>query len=262
MRKIIYFILIIVFISGCAVTSEKYRYKVRFDNFYFLLNDSEKQLFASNKFQELGDSLKARLSNDKSLKEKWHSMQVAEAIYSFSPYETAKFFREIILRELNRENFYYFMNLLDSSSQIAFAKDPSNFLQIFEKYYNQNTRFRHFVENLKTEYRLYGFSHEAILKFFRYISFPEVSRREFYYILKLLKSSQALNDFKAGNISEAVKKLDSYLSIQRVASDEWQRIKVNSSFTKLSSNEILEIYYNVIMKEMDADAVKKTLAKF
>lgn len=260
MKKIVYFILILFL--GCAVTSEEYRYKKRFDNFYSIMDNNEKQLFALNKLQELGDSLRKRLLVDKNLKEKWHSMQVAEAIYSFSPYETAKFFREIILRELNRKNFYYFMNLLDSPSQIEFAKNPINFLSTFEKYYNKNIRFKHFIENLKTEYRLYEFPNEEILKFFRYISFPKVSRREFYYILKLLKESKALDDFKLGNISSASEKLDSYLSIQRLAGEEWQRIKINSSFSKLSSNEILDIYYNVIMKEMDTGALKKTIAKF
>jgi hypothetical protein len=261
MKNILALLVITGLFLGCSVTSEKYRYKWRFDKFYGLLNNEEKSCFASNDLDKLSASLKSRLESDKKLKENWDNVQFYEAIKTFDVLETTHFFRAVILKELNRDNYYIFMNMLDGKAQQEFAKNI-NFTDDYERYYKTNFRFKSFVDSLKIEYRMYGFSNEQVSRFLREVIFPEVSRKELYPLLKLLKDSQVLSEFKAGNISAASKKLSSDVESSPIPALNLQKIMRNSGLTHISVNDLLDIYYQVIMKEMDAYALSQTLSKF
>jgi hypothetical protein len=253
--------LLLLFFCGCSVTSEKYRYQHRFDHYYNLLNHDEKALFNADELDKLGASFDNRISNDAKFSNNMHTIQIYEAITTFDGKQTAVFFHDIILRELNRPVFYQFMDKLDNNAQEAFVK-KSNFAAIFDKYYQSNNDFRNFIENAKKEYRLYQFSNEQVYTFFRNVSFPEVSRRELFQVLKLLKSAKALDDFRAGKIKEASQKLDVSLKSTITAIDIFNDLKKRTSMTKLDTFIFLDVYFNVIMKEMDPYAVKQNLSKF
>ncbi len=261
MKKILALLVVTGLFLGCSVTSEKYRYKWRFDKFYSLLNNEEKGCFASNDLDKLGASLKSRLAGDKKLKENWDNVQYYEAIKTFDALETAHFFRAVILKELNRDNYYIFMNMLDGKAQQEFAKN-SNFSAEFEKYYKTNSRFKSLIDSLKIEYRLYGFSNEQVSRFLRDVIFPDVSRKELFTLLKLLKDSQVLAEFKAGNIPAASKKITADVQSSPTLALNLQKIMRNSGLTHISVNDLLDIYNQVIMKEMDSYALSQTLSKF
>src|SRR5271157_2382562 len=103
MAKIITVLIISGLFLGCSITTEKYRYKLRFDRFYFLLDSQEKVYFASGELDKLAASLNPRLISDKNLYSKWKDIQYYEAISTFDALQTSHFFREIILKELNRD---------------------------------------------------------------------------------------------------------------------------------------------------------------
>jgi hypothetical protein len=248
-------------LTNCSVTSEKFRFQWRFDHFFNLLNDSEKNAFREDNLDALGSSLEQRLSTDKKLKEQMRSVQFYEAITSFDAKQTGHYYREIILKELNRPQYYRFMKLLDAPLQSAFAKND-NFSALANQYYQSNAGFKAFIDNMKTEYRLYGFSNEQVYYFFRNTSFPEVSRRNLYPLLKILKASNALADFKTGNLSSASAKLDEALKTVITTQSDLDGLKTDSGLTKADSASLIDIYYHVILKEMDQGAVEQTLSKF
>jgi hypothetical protein len=257
------FIIICLFtLSNCAVTSEKYRYQQRLDHFYRLLNTEEKKMFGSNELGSLGKSLEKRLSENSNFIKEFKKVQFTEAINTFDGYQTVHFFRETILKELNRPNFYRFMEFLSAEEQISFVRQEPRFIELFTALTKKNTGFLNFMNNLKREYRFTEFSDKQIIDFFRSTSFPEVSRIRLFPLLKLLKSAKALEDFGKGNIEAATKKLDG--SIKQIISLEidFSRIKRDSSISKVSTYEFLDLYYRVILKEMDPYAVYSTIDKF
>lgn len=260
MKKILVFSVVLAILAGCSVTSEKYKYQQRFDHFYNLLNSQEKKDFAEGSTDKVGVSIDKRASEDKKLAAAWLAVQTEEAINTFDGVQSVKFFREIILRELNREPFYRFMNALDASLQSDFA-----FKKDLNKTVEQALNIREIsrlLDSVRMEYRLYGFSNIQIVDFFRNNSFPEISRRELYPVLKMLKDNQALGDFRIGNIASAVQKMEQALTKNVSAKYDFDAIKKRSSLTKTDIKTFLDIYYNVIMKEMDPDAVERTLGKF
>jgi hypothetical protein len=227
-----------------------------------LLDKDEKAYFASDDLYKLSVSLSNRLSGDNNLKEKWRAMQFYEAIATFDPYQTAHFFREIILKELNRDNYYTFMKELDAQAQKEFALN-TNFMFYYDRYYKTDVFFRSLIKSLKTEYRLYDFSDNEICYFLRHTVFPEASQKEMvYYLLKLLSGCGALADFKSGNYAAASLKLKSNMQNNPASALEVERIKKASGLTMLSVDDLLQIYGSVVMREMDGYALSHTLSKF
>jgi hypothetical protein len=262
MAKIIPLLIIAGLFLSCSVTTEKYRYKLRFDKFYFLLNSDEKGYFASDDLDKLGSSVKLRLASDTNFYSKWRDVQFYEAIATFDPVQTGHFFRETILKELNLDNYYIFMNMLESGTQKEFAY-YTNFTVSFNRLCNNNASFKNFIASLKTDYRLYGFSDEQVCSFFRHTLFPEATRKEIvYYLLKELKGCGALPDFKAGNISAASQKLAADMQNNPADARQFETIRKASGLTALSVQELLQVYSDVVMKEMDPYALSHTLAKF
>jgi hypothetical protein len=256
------FAVLLVMVAGCSVTSEKYRYQQRIDRFFNLLTQEEKTSFAAGDIVQAGNSIDKRLASDKKFADGFTAVQTEEAINTFDGQQTIRFFREIILRELNRPPFYQFMNKLDSKAQYDFAVRNNFYQDLSAKYAERD--FKNFFDTLKTEYRLAGFSNQQVADFFRNISFPEVSRRELYHVLSLLKSTSvtALSAFRDGNTAAAALQLDQAISKMPVIANGFSDIRDRSSLTKVSTAQFLEIYYNVIIKEMDQGAVTRTLDKF
>jgi len=262
MNKLITCLIIAVLAVGCSVTTEKYRYKLRFDRFYFLLNNEEKEYFATGELDKVASSLSLRLQNDKNLKERWRDVQFYEAIATFDPYQTAHFFRDEILKELNRDNYYTFMRMLDAKTQMEFALN-TNFMVSYGNMYKTNVFFKSLVDSLKTEYRLYGFSDEEVYLFLRHIIFTETSEKDiFYSLLKLLKGCGAIADFKAGNIQAASQKMTADIQNNQASALLFDTIRRTSGLTALSIHDLLQVYSSVVMKEMDPYALSHTLAKF
>ena len=261
MNKIIVLGIVLFFLSGCSVTSEKYRYQIRFDRFFNLLSEQEKASFRNADYAGTGQSIDKRAETDQKLALELKKVREYEAITPFSGEQVAHFFGVTILRELNRNNYYKFMNFLDSDQAVSFSKND-NFMDSFNKLYQNKNDFKNFIENMKTEYRLYGYSNEQVVNFFRNVSYPEATRKEFYYLLKILKESQALEDFKSGKIEESAQKLDAAVKNLITLGMEFDDLKEKAGLKKLNSFSILEVYSKVVMKEMDTYAVERTLLKF
>lgn len=248
-------------VSSCTVTSEKYRYQGRFDSFFHLLNDTEKDAFRMNDLNAFASSLEKRLAADTKLNESWRKMQFNEAITSFDAAQTAHFFHDVMLRELNRPRYMAFMKFLKADAQADFARN-NQFEVSGDSLYQTDSSFKSFIDNMKTEYRLYGFSNKQVYEFFRSVSFPEVSRRNLYSILKTLKSAQAIDDFKAGRTAEAADKLEKAVKSIVTLDYELEKIRTDTGLTKVDIATLVDIYAKVVMKEMDQNAVIQTLAKF
>jgi len=259
--QIIFILIFSIIINSCTVTSEKYRYNWRISKFLNLLTEEEREAFKNNELSKLGVSLDYRISNDTDLSNKIRKIQEYEAITAFNGTQMAYFYRYTLLKELNRDNFYKFMDLLTADEQVEFAKN-TNFDLISGEKYDKDNKFKNFVDYLRDNYNLKNYNFKQLYKFFREVSFPEVSRRELYYLLKVLSETKALDDFKKGEINSASQILD--LSLQKSISIkyEFNRIKKSSSLSKLNTYQILDVYYNVIMKEMHPNALRKTLEKF
>lgn len=248
-------------LAACSVTSEKYRYQHRFDSFYNLLDREEASLFASNNLVQVAERLEKRMASDPKLVAAYRDAQTDEAILTFGVSQTVRFYREIILRELNRNNYYRFMNYLDAASQTDLVR-RRDIGKNLESLSETNRGFRAFMDGLKKEYRLYGFSNPQITDFFRTVSFPELSRREFYPLLKLLRDTRALQDFRTGQTASAAQKLDQAVTGNLAARHELDAVRKRSGLTKMSTQDLLSAYYDIVMKEMDQSAVQRTLGKF
>lgn len=262
MKKIIpIFILAVILFSGCAVTTEKYRFQTRLDHYYRLLNNSEKEAFRKGDYQTAGLSVDARISSDNAFKLAWTKLQQDEAITTFDGPQSIHFFYFTLLKELNRTSYLRFMGFLDAQGQTAFVK-KEGIVPIVEKLMITSHEFKGLMESVKTEYRMNGFSNEEIVQFFRDVEFPEVSRREVFNILKILKSVNALEDFKSGNTDLASRKTDAGMKQNIAMSYELDRIKDWSGLTKIDTKTFLELYYRVVIREMDPYALSRTMEKF
>ncbi len=263
MKKVILLTAVLFFFAGCAVTSESYRYKIRFDDFYRLLNDQEKTFFNDNKLAELGASLDQRASTDLELSNDLREVKIHEAITTFDGSETAYFFRSIILRELNRPNYYKLMNFLSNGETEAFATG-NNFVQMFEQKIQDNRKFSKFVDSLKKEYRLYDFTDEQLYRFFRSVVFPESTQKQVYYLFDVLKKSFLLQPFLDGDIDNVARQLDQKLQASSSTGIRmsWNSVRRYSGLVNTDTATFLRIYRDVVMKEMDPDALKETIMKF
>lgn len=261
MRSILFLSLVLtaVLFMGCSVTSEKYRYQWRMDRFYGLLSAEEKAAFKTGSLDKLGLSLEKRVSADSKLSNQYINVQIYEAITAFDAAQTAHFFRFTILKELNRAFFYRFMDSVDAQFQLAFARNDSGVPGMLDSLAARDGKIQSMIRAMKTEYRLYDMNTSELISFYRKVSFPEVSRRELYHVLRHLKAAGALELFTAGRITEAAAALNTYLSASRPALADFRDVQKRSSLNKISVNDFLDIYYSIIMKEMDQGAVERTL---
>lgn len=263
MKRVVLFAALALMLSGCAVTSESYRYRTRFNDFYSLLNDQEKAWLAGDKLDELGASLDSRSASDPDLAAELYDVRVHEAITTFDGKETAYFFRHIILRELNRPNYYKLMDMLSNADIQAFA-NGNGFPAILAAKEASDRKFARFVNSLQKEYGLYDYTDQQLYDFFRTVIFPEETQKQVYYLCDVLKKSFLLKPFLAGDIPAVASQLSQKfqgaagLTVKRA----WQELRGYSGLTHTDTATFLTLYHDVVMKEMDADALKETLQKF
>lgn len=260
MRKLLIAVLAVLAFSGCAVTSEKYRYQTRFDKFYHLLNDEEKVLFAANDMRGVGQSLARRQAADRDLSNAMKAVEDYEAITSFSDEQTAGFFRNVILKELNWPNYYRFLKSFTGQELTLFA-NGAGFDPVVEARYQSDRKFRAFMDDLRKEYRFYGFSNQQIVHFFRMISFPEAAGKQLYWLLEAMKKALVLEDFRAGNVAEAARKLSAGGKGNLGAFDVVE-IRKLTGLENMDMALFLDTYARVVIPQMDAEAVEKIWMKF
>lgn len=245
---------------SCTVTSEKYRYQKRVDHYTRLLNAEETSAFRANRMEDLASSFSGRIGKDPKLASAYQKVLIDEAIPTFSVTQAASFYREILMRELTRPLFYQLMNALNPLQQEAFVRS-SNFAQGLEQA-SANADVSKALELARKEYRLNGYSPAEIADFFRTVSFPQVSRRELYPLLSILKTTGGLPEFLAGKTADAAQKLEKKLPYDAALKEAFAALKERTSLTKVGTKVLLDLYLEVIMKEMDPYALKQTLSKF
>jgi len=253
-KRLFIIILIGLVIFSCTVTSEKYRFQKRIDSFYGLLKEEEFSCFKRADFETGGELIKKRLESDTNFYRKWKELQYSEAIAIFNPQQTLGFYYRIILRELNRAQYYNFMDLLDKELQLSFAR-RDNFVVKLNSLNNE--KIKKFLDNLRKEYRLKNFTDEEIYNFFRNVIFIEATGKRFYHFCKFLKSLNLLYDFEQGRFDKIKEK-----NLGEVEKIEFDEIKKQTGLTKLSFYEFADIYYNVVMRELPKETVIQTLHKF
>lgn len=260
LQGILLMLFLVLLFTGCSVTKEKYRYQHRFDHFYSLLNGNEQELFRKNDLKNLGISIDNRIKNGGDFAKELKKVTEYEAIATFSGQSTASFFRNTILRELNRPHFYRLMDELSAKEQIAFVR--GDFLPIFKQKLVSDKKFKNLIRQSLRDYRLIGFTSAQIYDYYRQISFNEVSRRYLFSLLEVLKQVGALNDFLLGYTVAANEKLDQTRKNNVVVDRNIDEIKKRCSLTHVSSLDLLKLYSEVIMKKMDPYVLKRTIGKF
>lgn len=251
------FVLFLVLLTSCITTTEKYRYQQRVDSFYHLFQEEEWNYFKSADFGSAAKMISERLNNDKKFLSKWKKVQYDEAIATFDVEQTLKFFYEIILKELNKDTYFVFMALLTHDLTLRFINKDYSSLEIF---YNSNNKFKNFVEKLKKEYRLYKFTNEEVFKFFREILFKEVTQKRFYNFCDILSDLKLLYKFENGNLSDIENEI--LKGLPKTVEIKLETFYNNTGLKELPLPEVIRVYYNVVMREMDKGALIQTLHKF
>ena len=186
-------------------------------------------------------------------------VKIHEAITTFDGETTARFFYEYMLRELNRKNYHKFMRLLNEDEILLFAQKSDKFPEIITEKRNKDRNFDRFIENLTENYALYEFSDYQLTKFFRDVTFAEATRRHFYDLLSVLKKSNGLQAFLDGDIDFAALHI---VKTTPAAEMEYNEFRRNSGLVNMSVPSVLRVYYEIVINEMDSEAVAKTIAKF
>ncbi|MCX7821359.1 MAG: SRPBCC family protein [Brevinematales bacterium] len=255
--KKIFVLFLVIFFTSCITTTEKYRYQQRVDNFYHLFNEQEWNYFKKADFVSASQLISERLKNDKKFLAKWKKVQYDEAIATFDVEQTLKFFYEIIFKELNKIPYYKFMEFLSQDLTMRFINKEYKAL---EDFYNSNNEFKKFVDNLKKEYRLYKFTNEEVFSFLREIVFKEMTQKRFYDFCSILSELKVLYEFEKGNLTNIDNEISKGLS--RTLEIKLDRFYSNTGLKGLPFSDLVKVYYNVVMKEMDKGAVIQTLHKF
>ena len=154
------------------------------------------------------------------------------------------------------------MNFFTPEEQTAFASNQG-INEIVENKIQKDGAFKSFMDSMRTEFRLYGFTNPQINEFFRNVVFPEVSRKQVYQLLLALKSAGLIAEYKSPekNIADLALKLDAALKGNTLDKNKFEEIKKLSGLSKLDTASFLKIYNDFIMVEMDQDAVKKIWAE-
>ncbi len=255
--KKFFVLFLVVFFTSCMTTTEKYRYQQRVDNFYRLFTEEEWNNFKKTDFSLAANSINNRLKNDNKFFLKWKKVQYDEAIATFDVEQTLRFFYEIILKELNRNSYYEFMKMLSSELKLSFINKDYNSLEYF---YNSNKLFQRFVDNLKKEYRLYKFTNEEVFRFLREIVFKEATQKRFYDFCSILSDMKLLYEFEKGNLAYLENEISK--GLPKTVEIKLETFYNNSGLSGLPFLDVIKVYYNVIIKEMDKGAVIQTLHKF
>ncbi len=111
------YLVLLLFLSSCAIEGEVYRLQSRINSWYSLLDDNAGRLFAQNRTEALGAYL------DSSQNENLRAIRINEAIMSFDGEQTAHFFYNVLLKDLARFSYEEYMQSLTPSEIADFAKN-------------------------------------------------------------------------------------------------------------------------------------------
>lgn len=264
MKKLFLLLILPALLSSCIITSEDFRYKERFDDFYNVLTEDQKLLFAEGNLSALGASIDESVNTDFDYATALEEVKITESIMTFDGVDTATYFYEIILREIHRDYYYELMEFFDSSMQNLFVFDIDTCVDRALAMETEDNKFARFLDHLKSEGRLYGFSTEEVIRFLRDISFSELSQKQVYYLLDFLNDQGYYSSFIGGNISGVANGLtEDFSTISgNGIKKKYNKIVDLAGLDELGVEEFLTAYFEVVMVEMDSSALQKTLEHF
>jgi len=254
-------LVLLVFMSGCAITTVEYRYKQRFDHFYKLLNEEEKKAFCSDDFGRLAALLQKRMAEDTALSNEMDRVMFDEAIHTFRMDQVGMFFKRYILTGFHQDDYEKWVTMLPSGMLLKFAYQDSSLVKDVESLVQKDGHFASWWKKLATDGRLGDFSAEQKIAFYRKYIFVERTQREVYSLAKFLSDYRLLGRFLRGD-GDFGNRLDEVLKKDIVARRELKNLKMRAGLAKLSDGEFFAVYRDVVFKEMDQEALAKTLAKF
>ncbi|MFN4216447.1 MAG: hypothetical protein ACK4HQ_03485 [Brevinematales bacterium] len=259
MKKGLLFSLVVMLV-GCAVTTVEHRYKERFDHFYRLLNKEERAAFCADDFATFGTLLEHRMASDQELSNAMDKVMFDEAIHTFRMDQVGLFFKRFILTGFHQDDYAFFVSTLSSQVLMKFAYNEKTVVQDIQALIQKDKKLSSWWKKVRTDGRLGDFSLEQVLAFYRQYIFPAKTRSEVYYVVKLLSDNKLLRVFLDGSpdFESRLKEIKKQIVISR----EIKAIKQRALLSSLNDEEFFRLYREVIFKEMDRDALKKTLAMF
>ncbi|MCX7881690.1 MAG: hypothetical protein N2314_00505 [Brevinematales bacterium] len=255
-----WFFLCVSFVMGCAVTTVEYRYKQRFDHFYKLLNDKEKSAFRADDFATVGKSLEERMSKDKNLSNAMDRVMFDEAIHTFRMDQVAMFFKRYILPGFHEDDYATFVQALPQSVLLKFALWDKTVVEDIQALLQKDKRLGTWWRHATTDGRLGDFSLAEAVSFYRWYIFVEKTRKEVYSVVKFLYDQKLLKAFLE-NMPEFGSRLEK-LSQEVVVARELKVVKRRAFLSSLGDKEFFQVYREVVFREMDQEALAKTIAMF
>jgi len=258
--KRLWIVMMVGMLAGCAVTTVEYQYKLRFDRFYRLLNDTEKAAFRRDQFDVLGQSLEKRMAVDKQLSNAMDAVMFDEAIHTFRMDQVGMFFKRYILTGFHQDDYAMFIQTLPKEVLVRFVtKDPSCVPEI-QKLLSSNKKLASWWKGVTTDGRLGDFSLEETVSLYRQYIFPEKTQSQVYALFQFLAGQKLLKVFLEGREDFSQRLADATKQI--VVAREIRSLKQKTLLDHLSDEEFFRVYREVILKEMDRGALAKTLAMF
>ncbi len=244
------YLVLLLFLSSCAIEGEVYRLQSRINSWYSLLDDNAGRLFAQNRTEALGAYL------DSSQNENLRAIRINEAIMSFDGEQTAHFFYNVLLKDLARFSYEEYMQSLTPSEIADFAKNNIP----------PKTRV---TDNARRHYGFKSFEDAEILSYYRNTSFPADYYPIVYDILAFLARYRTMDAFLSGDINTALSTFDNIDALkksnripvrQQGERDQkhWDELKSRVYMQSLSDREFLEVLA-AVLPEMDADVRIKTI---
>ncbi len=94
--------------------------------------------------------------------------------------------------------------------------------------------------------------------------FPEVTEKQVYYLFAMLKKMFLLEPFLKGDTATTAQQLTAKMQGNGAVTFRmtWNDIRKYSGLANTDIPTFVNIYYDVVMKEMDPDALKETIMKF
>ncbi|URA10186.1 hypothetical protein [Thermospira aquatica] len=259
MRKAWVVLLLGLVFVGCEITTVEHRYKQRFDHFYGLLNDKEKAAFRADDFVTLGKLLDERMSRDKQFSNAMDAVMFDEAIHTFRMDQVGMFFKRYILTGFHQDDYQTFVNMIPKEMLVKFIENNSSVVSELESLMKREKKVALWWKKVQTDGRLGDFSPGETLSFYRWYIFPERTRSQVYYVVKFLSEQKLLGMFLKGDemFFERIQRLTPV-----AATRELRLLKSRAGLERLSDGEFFRVYRDIVFKEMDQVALKKTLAMF
>ncbi|MDK2818318.1 MAG: hypothetical protein KFW21_02580 [Spirochaetota bacterium] len=254
-------ITLLIATSSCAIEGEVYRLQTRIKYWHQLLNNTEEQMFAQNKINELGLILDQKEADDLYFKQKIREVRINEAIMSFDGAQTVHFFYNVLLKDLAKFSYEEFMRSLSEEEQIQFIQKnlPDTIFVAKKSVFN----------NARKDFGFNSFTDEEILTYYRSISFPANYYVVVYDILVFLAKYRSMDLFLQGDLTgtvdifNSIKKLETSksVSVRKQAKQDlelWNDFKKRTFLTSLSNKEFAQVL-SIVLPEMDTTVRIQTI---